>query len=90
MEHLPYARPGRNLKDKEKNNAQFPTLRRTWPGGGDGHIDKQLHYGVISARIETSTASCGNAEEELTPSGGVGASAAEKQHLAGAQGKQKS
>lgn len=89
MEHLLYARPGQNLKDKEKNNAQFPTLRRPWPCGGDGHIEKQLHYGVISTRIERLTASCGKAEEELSPSGAVGASAAEKQHLAGVQGKQK-
>ena len=64
-------------------------MRRTWPSGGDGHIDKQLHYNVISTRIERSTVSCGNAEEELIPSGGVGTSAAEKQHLAGVRGKQK-
>lgn len=50
----------------------------------------QSHCSVIGARIERWTANCGNTEEELTPSVGDGANAAEKQHLAGAQGKQRS
>ena len=54
------------------------------------HINKQLHSNVISARIEKFTMSCGNPEGELAPSGGVGACTREKQHLARAEGKQKS
>lgn len=90
MECLLHARPVPNLEDKEKNKAQFPTLRRILCTGGDRHINKQLHCNAIGARIERWTANCGNTGEEVTPSGGVGDSAAEKQHLAGAQGKQRS
>lgn len=72
MKHLLCARPLPDLKDKKKNKAQFPALRRTLPSRGDGHMNKQLLYNAISARRERWTASCGNAEEECTPSGGWG------------------
>lgn len=90
MEYLLCTRPIAHLKDEEKSKAQFPTLRRTLPREAEKHRNKQLLYNVISARTERLTVSCGNAEEKLIPSGGVGDSTTEKQHLAGAQGLQKS
>lgn len=45
---------------------------------------------MIGARIESWIANCGNTEEELTLSVGNGANVAKKQHLVGAQGKQRS
>lgn len=89
-EHLLCTRPIPQFRDQEENKAQFPSFRRTLPRWEDRHINEQLHSNVISARIEGFTVSCGNGEEDLAPSGGVGAGTREKQHLARAQGRQKS
>lgn len=45
---------------------------------------------MIGAKIDRWIENCGNTEEELTPSVGDEANAAKKQHLVGAQGKQRS
>jgi len=69
MEHLLCARPKPNLKAKEKNNTQFPTLRRPRPGGGDGHIDRQLCYNVTNARIDTWQRAAGTQRRNLLHQG---------------------
>lgn len=89
-EHLPCTRPIPQFKDEEKNKTGFPAFGRTLPIWGDRHRNKQLHCNVITARTERLTASCGNAEEALVPSGGAWAGTREKQQLARVRGSQKS